>query len=45
MSFQKFKTNSYCNGQKVYSATKNIVADIPFFQKTGREVNILAGLC
>ena len=28
MSFQKFKTNSYCVGGRHQSATKNIVGDI-----------------
>ena len=30
MSFQKFKTNSYCVGPKHYFGTKNIVSEITF---------------
>ena len=38
MSFQKFKTDSFCVGQqKHYSATKNIVGEITFNKKTGRD--------
>ena len=43
MSFQKFKTNSYCVGQKHYSGTKDIVGEITFIKKTGREIEILVG--
>ena len=45
MSFQKFKTNSYCVGQKHYSGTKNIVGEITLNKKTGREINLLVGQC
>ena len=45
MSFQKFKTNSYCFGGKHQSATKNIVGDITINKKTGKEVKILVGKC
>ena len=45
MSFQKFKTNRYCVGQKHYSCTKNIVGEITLNKKTGREVKILVGQC
>ena len=45
MSFQKFKTNSYCVGQKHYSGTKNIVGEITFNKKTGREIKLLVGQC
>ena len=45
MSFQKFKTNNYCVGQKHYSGTKNIVGEITFNKKTGREINLLVGQC
>ena len=45
MSFQKFKTNSYCVGPKHYSATKNLVGEITFNKKTGREINLLVGQC
>ena len=44
MSFQKFKTNSYCVGQKHYSGTKNIIGEITL-KKTGREIRLLAGQC
>ena len=33
MSFQKFKTNSYCVGQKHYSGTKNIAGEITINKK------------
>ena len=45
MSFQKFKTNSYCVDQKHYSGTKNIVGEITFSTKTGRESKLLVGHC
>ena len=45
MSFQKFKTNSYCVGQKHYSGTKNIICEITLNKKTGREIKLLVGQC
>ena len=45
MSFQKFKTNSYCVGQKHYPGTKNIVGEITLNKKTGREIKLLIGQC
>ena len=45
MSFQKFKTNSYCVGQKHYSATKNITGEITINKKTGKEIKLLVGKC
>ena len=45
MSFQKFKTNSYCVGQKHYSGTKNIIGEITLPKKTGREIKLLVGQC
>ena len=45
MSFQKFKSNSYCVGQKHYSGTKNIVGEITNNKKTGREIKLLVGQC
>ena len=45
MSFQKFKTNSYCVGQKHYSGTQNIVGEITLNKKTGREIKLLVGQC
>ena len=45
MSFQKFKSNSYCVGQKHYSGTKNIIGEITLNKKTGREIKLLVGQC
>ena len=45
MSFQKFKTNSYCVGQKHYSGTKNNIGEITLNKKTGRQVKLLVGQC
>ena len=45
MSFQKFKTYSYCVGHKGYSATKRIVDDITYNKKTVRELKTLVGQC
>ena len=45
MSFQKFKTNSYCVGQKHYSGTKNNIGEITLNKKTGREIKLLVGQC
>ena len=45
MSFQKFKANSYCVGQKHYSGTKNIIGEITLNKKTGREIKLLVGQC
>ena len=45
MSFQKFKTNSYCVGQKHYSGTKHIIGEITLNKKTGREIKLLVGQC
>ena len=45
MSFQKFKTNSYCVGGRHRSAKKNIVGDISNNKKTGKEVKLLVGKC
>ena len=45
MSFQKFKTNSYCLGQRHYSGTKNITGEIAYNKKTGEEIKILVGKC
>ena len=43
MSFHKYKTDSYCVGQKHYSGTKNIVACITFSKKTGRDIKLIFG--
>ena len=45
MSFQKFKTNSYCVGQKHYSGTKKIVGETTLNKKTGRAIKLLVGQC
>ena len=45
MSFQKFKTNSFCVGGRHQSATKNIVGDITINKKAGEEVKLLVGKC
>ena len=45
MSFQKFKTNSYCVGRKHYSGTKNIAGEITLNKKTGKEIKLLVGKC
>ena len=42
MSFQKFKTFSFCVGQKHYSGTRNLVGEITF-KKTGKEIKLLVG--
>ena len=45
MSIHKLKTISYCVGQKHYSGTKNIVGEIMFDRKTGRDMKLLVGQC
>ena len=45
MSFQKFKSDSYCVGGRHKSGTKNIVGDITINKKSGKEVKILVGRC
>ena len=45
MSFQKFKSDSYCIGGRHKSATKNIVGDITINKKTGKEVKLPVGKC
>ena len=45
MTFQKFKTDSYCVGGRHRSANKNIVGDITINKKTGKEVKLLVGKC
>ena len=45
MSFQKFKSASYCVGGKHYSGTKNISGDITINKKPGKEVKLLVGKC
>ena len=45
MSFQKFKSESYCVGGRHKSATKNLVGDITIIEKSGKEVKLLVGKC
>ena len=45
MSFQKFKSVSYCVGGRHRFATINIVGDITINKKTGKEVKLLVGKC
>ena len=45
MSFQEFKSDSYCVGGRHRSATKNIVGDITNNKKTGKEFKLLVGKC
>ena len=45
MSFQKFKTNSYCVGGKHRSSTRNIAGEITFNKNSGKEIKLLVGLC
>ena len=45
MSFQKFTTNSYCVGQKHYSGTKNIVAEIRLNKKPVKIILFVGQFC
>ena len=45
MSFQKFKSDSYCLGGRHSSGAENIVGDIAINKKTGKEVKLLVGKC
>ena len=45
MIFQKFKTVSYYVGGRHQSATTNIVGDIQFNRKTGKEIKLIVGRC
>ena len=45
MTFQKFKTDSYCVGGRHRSGTKNIVGEITINKKSGKEVKLLVGKC
>ena len=45
MSFQNFKTKSYCVDQKHNSGTENIVGEITLNKKTGGEIKLLVGQC
>ena len=45
MSFQKFKSDSYCVGGKHRSGTKNITGEITVNKKTGKQIKLLVGKC
>ena len=45
MSFQKFKSDSYCVGGSHKSSTKNIDGEITYNKKTGKEIKLLVGKC
>ena len=45
MSFQQFKSDSYCVGGRHRSSTKIIVGDITIIKKTGKKVKLLVGKC
>ena len=45
MSFQKFKSDSFCVGGRHRSSTSNITGDISINKKTGKEVKLLVGKC
>ena len=45
MSFQKFKSDSYCVGGRHKSGTKNIVGEITYNKKSGKEIKLLDGKC
>ena len=45
MSFQKFKSDSYCVGGRHKSGTKNIVGEITYNKKSGKEIKLLVGKC
>ena len=45
MSFQKFKSDSYCVDGRHRSATKDIVGNKTNNTKTGKEVKLLVGKC
>ena len=45
MSCQKFKNDSYCVGGRHKSGTKNIVGEITYNKKSGKEIKLSAGKC
>ena len=45
MSFQNFKSDSYCVGGKHKSSTKNITGEITVNKKTGKQIKLLVGKC
>ena len=45
MSFQKIESDSYCVGGRHKSGTKNIVGEITYNKKSGKEIKLLVGKC
>ena len=45
MTFNKFKSNSFCVGGRHYSSTTDITGDITINKKTGKQVKLLIGRC
>ena len=45
MGFQKFKSDSYCVGGRLKSGTKNIVGEITYNKKSGKQIKLLVGKC
>ena len=45
MSFQKFKSNSYCVGGRHYSATDNIYGSTKYNNKKQTNIKLLNGTC
>ena len=43
MSSQKFKSHSYFVGGRHKSGTKNLVGEITFNKKTGKEIKLIVG--
>ena len=45
MSFQKFKSDSYCVGGRHKSGTKNIIGEVTVNKKTGKDNKLRVGKC
>ena len=46
MNFEQFKIISYCVGQKTLLwYKKNIIGEITFSEKTGKEIKVSVGQC
>ena len=45
MNSQKFKTDSYCDGGRHRSGTKDITGEITVNKKTGKDTKLLVGKC
>ena len=45
MSFQKYKSDSYCVGGIHKSGTKNILGETTYNKKSGKEVKLIVGKC